>query len=167
MANEITVDLSEWRRFALHLGQSGKLLEKHMRNAMDGSLDLLTEWITSETPVNTGALRGSFAQDVYGAPFGMTGVVASPLIYGLPAEYGRKAGRMPPVDAIKLWVVRKLQLTGDEAEQAAWAIAVHLKSHPTKGAFMVKKAYDRAVSGDEIDKIWQYELKRFVEDLIE
>jgi hypothetical protein len=162
MANEIQIDLSEWNKFALNLEKSGKLLDKHMRNAMDGSLDMLIDWIASQTPVNMGALRGSFASEIYGEAFGMTGIVASPLVYGPPVEYGRKAGRMPPVDAIKLWVVRKLQISGDEADNAAWAIARHIGAHGTEGAFMVTQAYNRAIGGTEIDQIWAYELEQFI-----
>jgi enoyl-CoA hydratase/carnithine racemase len=86
-------------------------------------------------------------------------------VYGLPVEFGRKAGRMPPVDAIRLWVVRKLQITGDEADKAAWAIARHIGARGTEGAYMVTQAYNRAIGGNEIANIWSYELERFIEEL--
>jgi len=168
MANEITVDLTEWNKFATVLDRDTvRLLDKHMHNAMDGSLALLVDWISAETPVNFGLLRASFGQsvEVHGTPFDMTGLVGTSLIYGLPVEMGRKAGSMPPVDAIKLWAVRKLGLKGKAADQAAWAIAIHLRDNPTKGAFMVQQAFDQAVSGPELESVWADELEKFLKDL--
>ena len=166
MAREITVDLSEWNEFALVLSrESADLLDKHMHNAMDGSLDWLLEQITTRTPVNFGTLRASFGKEIHGTSFDLVGEVATPLVYGMPVEMGRSAGKLPPVDAIKLWATRKLGLSGKEADQAAWAIAYHLKTHATPGAHMVEQAYQQAVSGPEIDRIWGYELEQFLEEL--
>lgn len=166
MVDDITVDLTEWDRFATLLDRdSVRLLDKHMHNAMDGSLNWLLENITAETPVNFGLLRASFGTEVHGTPFDMTGIVGTSLIYGLPVEMGRKPGRMPPVAPIKLWVTRKLGIKGKAADQAAYAIAWSIGKKGTKGAFMVEQAYDKAVSGPEIERIWADELEKFLEDL--
>lgn len=166
MTDDITVDLTEWDKFATLLDRdSVRILDKHMTNAMDGSLNWLLDRITTETPVNFGLLRGSFGTEIHGTPFDMTGIVGTALIYGLPVEMGRKAGRMPPVDAIKLWVVRKLGLKGQAADQAAWAIAISIGRKGTKGAFMVQQAYDQAVGGPEIERIWEHGLEEFLEEL--
>ena len=173
---DITIDLSEWKAFALAMGESAGLLDKHMRNAMDGSLDWLLDRITIEhmgqqfgkNPahgVNFGHLRGSFSKEIYGTTYNMVGIAGTPMVYGLPVEMGRSAGRMPPVDAIKLWAVRKMGLSGKEADRAAWAIAYHIGKHGTKGVHMVEQAFDQAVSGPEIETIWAYELEEFLKEL--
>jgi len=166
MSQEITVDLTEWYKFATLLDQkSADLLEKHMHNAMDGSLNWLLDRITAETPVNFGTLRASFAKEIHGTAYDMTGIVGTSLVYGLPVEMGRKPGRMPPVDAIKLWVVRKLGIKGQDADRVAYAIAYSIGKKGTKGAFMVQQAYDQAVSGPEIERIWADELDKFLQEL--
>ena len=50
---------------------------------------------------------------------------------------GRRAGSMPPVDAIREWVEIKGIASGKEADSAAWAIATAIKREgsPTAGAF--------------------------------
>lgn len=50
---------------------------------------------------------------------------------------GRKAGSMPPVEAIREWVEIKGIASGKEADNAAWAIATAIKREgsPTQGAF--------------------------------
>jgi hypothetical protein len=175
MADAIQADISEWEKFADKLEKSDKLLDKHMRNAMDGSLFFLEELITSGMGLpygknpshgkNIGTLQDSFAIDVYGETFGLTGIVATPLLYGLPVELGRSPGKGPPQDAIKLWVVRKLKLTGKKADQAAFLIARAIGRHGTKGVFMVKKAYDRARGGNEIAAVWADEMEKFLKEL--
>lgn len=162
---DITVDASEWLRFADRVDGARPLLGRHMTAAMDSSLDLVIEWMAEETPVNTGALRGSWTKDIFGIPMNLHGIAMTPLAYGLPVETGRKPGTMPPVDAIKLWAKRKLNLSGDELDMAAWAIARHIGAHGTEGAFMVEKAYNRAKGGDEIERIWAAELDEFLKEL--
>lgn len=163
--SEITVDVSEWEEFARDLAGARPKLEKHLRAGMLGALSLIQEWITEKTPVNTGILRGSFGIDIRGTGTNLHGETVTSLLYGLPAETGRAAGRMPPPDAIAIWAKRKLGLGGDELIAASWAIARHIARHGTKGAFMVEQAYQRAVQGNEIDKIFEYELEQFLKEL--
>ena len=166
MAGDIAVDLTEWDQFAAVLDRDTvRLLDKHMHNAMDGSLNWLLDNITAETPVNFGQLRASFGKEVHGTPFDMIGIVGTSLIYGLPVEMGRKPGKMPPIAPIKLWVTRKLGLKGKAADQAAYAVAWSIGQKGTKGAFMVEQAYQQAISGPEIEKIWADELEKFLEEL--
>lgn len=161
----IKIDKAEWEAFAKKLGESDERLNRHMRNAMDGSLDYLLALITAETPVNTGALRQSFAKNITGQAMDMIGVVATPLIYGWPVEAGRAAGRMPPIDAIEYWVIRKGIASADEAHSVAFAIARHMEKNPTKGAHMVEHAFNEAVNTNTMWQVWDYELDKFLEEL--
>ena len=165
MSDAITIDVSEWEAFARDLNGAKPKLEKRIKAAMLGSLNLIQEWITSETPVNYGTLRGSFGIDLRGTGTNLQGETVTGLLYGLPVETGRKAGRMPPVSAIALWAKRKLGLSGDELTAASWGIARAIARRGTKGAHMVEQAYQRAVQGKEIDAIFEYELDQFLKEL--
>lgn len=161
----ITVDTSALDNYIDRLKDAPELWEKHARNAMDGSLDLLKMWIADETPVNLGHLKGSWTTEITGTPVNLSGIVATPLIYGWPVEEGRKPGKWPPIQPIKMWAKRKLGLAGEELETAAFLIARKIGTVGTKGAHMVQQAYDRAMSGKEIDKIWKYEIDQLIKEL--
>ncbi len=164
-AFSIKIDKAEWEAFAQKLGSASEPLNRHMKNAMDGSLDYLLALITAETPVNTGALRQSFAKNITGQAMDMIGEVATPLIYGWPVEAGRAAGRMPPIDAIEYWVIRKGIASADEAHSVAFLIARAIGRHGTKGAHMVERAFNDAVNTNTMWQIWDYELDKFLEEL--
>ena len=143
------------------------------------ALDHVVEQVQLRTPVNVGFLRSGTSRGepmLRGSVF--EGEVMNPLSYGLPVEYGRKPGKMPPVDAIQLWVTRK-QLAGtysiktqkrlgsyadQEAQdrQAAWAIAKKIAKHGTKGAFMFRDGLQAAKP--QVDSLWEALLGRIVEE---
>lgn len=76
--------------------------------AMNESLGYLQGEVQKRTPIDTGLGRGSVFTDLRGQPAGLRGIVASPLVHMLVLERGRKpGGRMPPVEAIRAWLVRK------------------------------------------------------------
>ena len=160
----IEVDTKLVDQFIDKLEEAPELVEKHMTAAMDASLDLLVNWTVDGTPVNLGLLRGSWTKEVTGTPQNLTGEMMTPLVYGWPVETGRKPGKQPPVDAIELWVKRKLG-AGADSRQIAWAIARHIAIHGTEGAHMVETAYNRAKSGNEIAKVWEYEIDAFLKEL--
>jgi len=176
----IQIDLSEWEQFADQMRDAPELLESHMTAAMDGSLNEIVTWITTgdQMPTNTGALKGSFTTEITGEAVNLTGIVSTPLVYGWPMEAGRKAGSTPPpVAPILLWVKRKkirfdskAKTKGGKAkkmtyQQTAYIIArsIGKKGIPAHG--FVKAAYNRAKSGPEIAKIWEYELEAFLKEL--
>ena len=161
----IEVDTSAIDEFVDDLGQVPESLGRHLHNAMDGTLDLLIDWTSAETPVNYGLLRGSWTKEISGEAVNLTGEMFTPLIYGWPVEQGRRPGKMPPVDAIKIWARRKLGLSGEELDQAAFLIARAIGKRGTEGAHMVEQAYNRARSGPEIERIWGYEIEQFLEEL--
>ena len=102
--------------------------------AMEQSLGLLEKSVQARTPKNFGHLRNSIGHQIL-SPFpNMVGQVSPALPYGIVIEKGRRPSSdpktTPPVDAIQLWVTRKLGLSGKEARSAAFAIA---KSIAKKG----------------------------------
>ena len=91
--------------------------------AMETSLGLLEKEVQNRTPKNTGQLRDSITHQIL-SPFpNMVGQVNPAQPYGIVMEYGRKPGKFPPVDAIRLWVHQKLGLRGKEKDSAAFLIA--------------------------------------------
>jgi hypothetical protein len=165
MSDAITVDVSDWTEFArlLMSPKARKLLEKHMHNAMDGSLDVAVGALAAETPVNTGALRDAWTKQIFGTSFNMTGLALNPLPYGVPVDQGRRAVQHPSraaITAISLWVKRK-GLASDPAEinSIAWAIA----RSPTEAAHIVDKAFPTIEA--KIPAIWAYELEQYLEAL--
>jgi hypothetical protein len=103
-------------------------LQRELGIAMEQSLQLLETAVKERTPRNTGLLADNINHQII-SPFpDLVGSVGSSPItpYAPVIEYGRKPGTMPPVDAIKLWVVRKLGISGKEADSAAWGIAKNI-----------------------------------------
>ena len=118
-------------------------LGRELTLAMKSSLQFLEGQVSTRAPVNVGPLRDSITHQII-TPFpNLVGSVGSPLVYAPVMEYGRKpGGKMPPVDAIKLWVIRKLQVPIEEAESVAWAVAKHIAKHGIEGKHYFKEGLE-------------------------
>jgi hypothetical protein len=133
---------------------------------MWAAVDTLAQAIVMETPVNVGHLSTAISQAksvTYGDSV-WTGVVSDGgIAYGLPVEYGRKPGRRPPIEPIEFWIKRKgIQWSRTlksgktvpmTTNQMAWALAMHIAAHGTKGAFMFREGL--RIATPAIDKIFQ------------
>ena len=138
-------DISEVLAFANQLDRSAVIAQQEIEIFMRKALIVLGKHVVDRTPVGvTANLRGSIAGMMRRTFSGMYGEVFTPSIYGLPVEYGRKAGKMPPVGPLQLWFVRKLGLQSEEALKAAWALAMHMKANDTEGAHMFEEGFDAA-----------------------
>jgi len=80
----------------------------------------------------------------------LEGAVGTPLAYAAPVEFGSRP-HMPPIAPLVPWVVERLGLTGDEAEEVARRIAWKIKARGTEGAHMFEGAMD--ATGDQITAI--------------
>jgi hypothetical protein len=109
-----------------------------LTNTMQAALDLLEQEIVTRMPVNTGLLRGSVATAIHGRSPYIEGTVGTSLSYGLPVEYGRRPGKMPPVDAIEAWVTRKGFAPEGQEHKVAFLIARAIGRRGTQGAFMFR-----------------------------
>lgn len=109
-------------------------LGRELTLAMNSSLQLLHGQVRDRAPVNVGTLAGSINHQIR-SPFpNLVGAVGSPLIYAPVMEYGREpGGKMPPIEPIKLWVIRKLAVPIEEAEGVAWAIAKSIEKKGIEG----------------------------------
>ena len=166
MADEATFEIEGWGELLQcieEVEQGSGRFSQMITNTMQMALDALEQAIKDRTPVNTGLLRGSIANMIYGRPPTIEGAVATPISYGAPVEYGRAAGKMPPVDAIRKWVHdkglaavyswksgKKLKRKEDiEAEKKrerrmAWGIALKIAREGTEGAHMFRDGLDAA-----------------------
>lgn len=134
-------------------------------DAMMQALSILEQEITTRTPVNFGHLRGSIYTEMNGTPVSLEGKAATNILYGWPVERGRQPGKMPPVDAIELWVVRKgLAKAGTpEAKSAAYLIARAIGRRGTEGAAMFYKGMQAATP--RVDQVWGEMMDRIVAQL--
>ena len=139
----LDLDISGLQDATADLEAYPQWLGKELTVAMESGLQLLEGQVAERTPVNFGTLRGSISHQIM-SPFpNLIGRVGSPLPYAIVMEEGRKPGaRMPPVDAIKLWVVRKLQVPPDEAESVAWAVAKSIAKKGIEGKHMFKEGLE-------------------------
>lgn len=137
-------DISEIVHFANQLERSSIIAQQEIEIFMTKALIVLEKQIVDRTPVNTGTLRGSITKERWKTFSGIRGEVFTPIIYGMPVEYGRKAGKMPPIGPLQLWFVRKKGMSSENAYKAAWALAMHMKDNDTKGAFMFTEGFDAA-----------------------
>jgi len=146
MSLEIRVDLREVKKFAENLNGKGfEIARQEISRTMTTSVAVLDQAIRPRIPEGaTGILRGSAGTEIRGNPLStLTGEFTVAAAYGLPAERGRKPGRMPPLGPIELWVQRKLSLTGKEAKQVAFLIARAIGARGTKpGQRFVAEGFD-------------------------
>lgn len=151
--SDIRLDLSEFTEFVDMLNKDMvRISLEEARKLLKESLVFLEGNIKGRTPVNTGKLHGSITHDIEISKNGLTGIVSSPLIYALPVEKGRKAGKWPPVQAIRAWVVRKgLASNPKEADSVAFLIARAIGQgrssgimRPGGGAKMFEEGFDAA-----------------------
>ena len=72
---------------------------------------------------NTGAYVTSLGTEVRGTPTNFRGILTPAARHGYFVEHGRKPGKMPPRDAIELWVKRKLGITNQrDVESVAYLV---------------------------------------------
>jgi len=154
------------RRFA----ESPELMERETRRALRVSIDHIEEQVAGRTPVNTGQLRGSTATEIRGSKTDLRGIVGTPLIYGLPVEMGREPGKMPPVDAIEYWVIRKGIASPPESRSVAFLIARAIGAgtsrgimRPGGGARMFEQGLDASMP--TVEKVFDGAVERIVERL--
>lgn len=120
---------------------------------MRQSLDVAEAQIASRTPVNSGTLRAGISTEMHGTSTNLQGIVLNPVMYALPVEDGRKPGKMPPVEAIQLWVIRKGIGPRGDSRSTAFVIARSIGRRGTKGAHMFKNGFDAALP--TIKRIWE------------
>jgi hypothetical protein len=100
----------------------------------------LREEIESEGVSDTGRLLKSIQIDEE------QGTVVMTTSYADFVEEGRSPGSMPPYDAIRRWVRRKLGVRGTrETHDVTWAIMLKIKKRGIPGKHLIERAWKRAL----------------------
>ena len=87
-----------------------------------------------------GGLRGSVFTEMRGVPARRQAIVSSSVYYAPIVEAGRRPGRRPPLEPIRLWVVRKLGVSVVGASRVAFLVARKIGRQGTAGAHMFERA---------------------------
>jgi len=136
-------DISGLRALAERYPQAYK---REVVTVMDLVVRRLEGAVVAKTPKGVGGaagLAGSIFGEVRTLGQSITGVVGTPLEYGLVVELGRRPGkRMPPIAPIQLWAQRKLGLDEHEAKSAAFAIARKISIKGFEGKHMFGQSLD-------------------------
>jgi len=132
------------------------VLRDGMRSAAYESMALAEKETKDRAPIGVGGqagLKGSIFSEVREYPDYFQGITSTPLPYGDPVEYGRRAGaRMPPVSALIPWVEQFLTIKpGQTAQGVAFALARYIAARGTRswrqsppGVRMFERAFQAA-----------------------
>ena len=96
----------EWEQFNTRLQRTPEQMERDLRRTLGQSL----LWIEADArmlaPHDTRRMAGSVNSRITGTFPTLVGAVGPSTRYGWFVEFGRRPGRMPPVDALIGWVRR-------------------------------------------------------------
>ena len=163
----LEIDTSQIDQFVLRFPVTGpRIVERELRIGLDDALGYTVAQVVDFTPDNTGILRESIYDDILGVKADISGVNLEGIVSSSDyepkvnaVEFGRKPGKMPPVEAIALWVTRRglternppkrrrVKITKREARRKgilsiAWAVATHIAAKGTVGAAMFQKGFE-------------------------
>jgi hypothetical protein len=86
--------------------QAQRDVPKRTRDAMETSLLLIERDARAAVPQDTRALMGSISSTIASRAGALEGTVGPSKRYGYFVEYGRRPGKMPPLQAIEGWARR-------------------------------------------------------------
>lgn len=109
------------------MGDAGHILDEELERAANRSVALLAGEIERRAPYDSGTLAKSIVSEVRPAVGGVTGLVTVQASHARAVEYGRKPGKMPPVDALRPWARRH-----GIPDEAVFAIARAIGRRGTK-----------------------------------
>lgn len=137
-----TEDIKKWLEV---FEQMPDIFMEETSMAMKKAVSEVERQTVTRTPVNTGQLRQAWSTNVHKGAASVKGEVVNPREYAIVMEKGRRPGaKMPPVDALQLWVVRKLGVHPDEARQVAFLVARSISRKGIKGRKMLEEGYKAA-----------------------
>lgn len=166
MTYAVTLDTSELDAYLAEWDKLAAIAQPELDRAMAEALAVLEGQVVGRTPVNTGFLRSAFGTTQRRQPMAVEGELRSAASYAAPVEFGRKPGKMPPVDAIEYWVRRKLGITGDrEARSVAFVIARAIGRKGTQPSFMVGEGFQAAMP--YVEKIFDDAADRIIKRMSE
>ncbi len=181
----VDIDTSEIDAFVVKFPFKGaKIAERELDFALDDALGFTEARVVDFSPANTGVFRGSIFTENQGVEvdllkdIDLEGFVSSsdfePKVNAI--EFGRLPGKMPPIEAILLWVkqrqlagvfsVKTRKRLGSKAKKnkqdisTAWGVARHIAKHGTKAQHVFERAFEE--SGDYITKTFSDAIDRII-----
>lgn len=118
-----------------------KEFDKLLDDFIDRTFQLSQENLIRDGKVDTGNLlkTGNVNREF------LNKKITYPAPYASDVEYGREAGRMPPVESLVKWVQRKVGVKNEkEARQVAWAIAKSIKARGIAASPFLRPALELA-----------------------
>lgn len=115
-----------------------EVCEAAMQGMEAGALDIIADAqvnLRANGSVVTGLLRqsGNVSRKGYDIEAGFFDTQNKQTGYAEFVEYGRRAGRMPPVDVIMAWVYKKFHLRDwKQAKAIAWPMAIRIAKQGTQ-----------------------------------
>ena len=150
----IDVDVDEVVELAQDTPIAEMRLIESIRDTLALTLSHLQSEVQAETEVGvTGNLRAGTRIDLGGIKPNYIGRVFYSALYGEAVVLGRPAGsKQPPIDAIELWVRRKLGITSN-SRGVAFIIARAIAARGIKGTEVFDKVMDSESAA--VAKIWR------------
>ena len=144
---EVEVELSpEFKKQIALFDQYEKIADKHLTQAMQGSLIGIQGLARSNAPVFRGQLQNSISTSVKSVGPNIEGrvfsTIRSPYAYPLVMEFGRRPGKMPPPSALRRWVQLVIKPPGELVDGLAYIVARAIGRRGIKGRFFMKKAIE-------------------------
>ena len=87
-----------------------------------------------------GGLAGSIFTELRGVPARRAVMIASSVFYAPIREIGRRPGKRPPLEPIRRWVTRKLNVPADRAAGVAFLVSRKIGQRGYPGAHMFERA---------------------------
>lgn len=142
---EITLDLFV-PKTPLTQGGGEEIVAEEQVKAMEFAVLKAKGEIVPKAPANTGLLRKSIITRVFMArKEDLLGLVATPMVQGLPLEMGAKwSGRQPPTEPLRLWAQRKFSVDESEARSIAFCVARKLKARGLAALHFFRDGYEAA-----------------------
>ena len=142
MPSVVRMNVRDFPRWMRNLSaQYPKAIRTGLRRAAQRSLAYVTTTAinTAEPypPVDRGMYRRAWK--VQDTPEGAR--LLNDMPYAAVIEYGRRPGRMPPVDVLAGWVRRKFGLKEKEARGIAFAIARKIAAKGTAPRFVILNSF--------------------------
>ena len=127
--------------------------------AMDAHTGLIWGAVVPFTPVGvTSLLRGAWHSEVVATAGSVIGIVGNPLLYAEVIERGRRPGApMPPPDALRTWVERKMG-----PEVSAFVVARSIGRKGIEGRQMLRKAV--TLTTPPAQRLWAGVVSRLLEN---
>jgi hypothetical protein len=145
-----------------------EISHRHLRAAMQKSLITIGSEVVPLIPVGvSGRLKNSMGSEIQElGPSNLVGRFGSSLkdeVYPQVMEFGRKPGKMPPVESLLRWVHLKINPGVDEEYSVAFLIARKIGKAGIKGKKFMKKGYAKAK--ERVVGYFNQALENIAEDL--